>query len=35
MGKFYALQIKRGKLALADVPERWREAAEKSVGLCR
>lgn len=26
MVKFYALQIKMGKIALEDVPERWREA---------
>lgn len=26
MAKFYALQIKLGKITLEDVPERWRAA---------
>lgn len=28
MATFYAGQIKRGKLTLDDVPEKWREATE-------
>ncbi len=28
MVKFYALQIKLGKITIDDVPERWREAVE-------
>ncbi len=28
MAKFYALQIKLGKITIDDVPERWREAVE-------
>lgn len=29
MIKFYALQIKLGKITIDDVPERWREAVEE------
>ena len=28
MAKFYAGRIKRGKLAVNDVPERWREQVQ-------
>lgn len=26
MAKFYAMQIRMGKITLDDVPEKWREA---------
>lgn len=29
MVKFYVTQIKLGKITLADVPVKWREAVEK------
>lgn len=29
MAKFYATQIKMGKMTLEQVPERWREATAK------
>lgn len=29
MAKFYAMQIKMGRMELKDVPERWREATAK------
>ena len=29
MAKFYATQIKMGKITLDDVPARWRAATEK------
>ena len=29
MAKFYATQIKMGKITLEQVPERWREATAK------
>ncbi len=29
MIKFYALQIKLGKITIDDVPERWRDAVEE------
>ena len=31
MVKFYVTQIKLGKITLADVPEKWREAVEKAL----
>jgi hypothetical protein len=31
MVKFLALQIKLGKITLADVPEKWRKAVEEEV----
>lgn len=32
MAKFYALQIRLGKITLEDVPERWREAVAALLG---
>ena len=32
MVKFYALQVKMGKITLAAVPERYRAAVSKSLG---
>lgn len=32
MVKFYTLQIKLGKITLADVPEKWKDAVEKALG---
>mgnify|MGYP004560939287 CR=1 FL=1 len=29
MARFYAGRIKRGKLAVEDVPERWRDEVRK------
>ena len=29
MAKFYAMQIKLGKITIEDVPERWRAAVEE------
>lgn len=29
MAKFYATQIRLGKITIDDVPQRWREAVEK------
>lgn len=31
MVKFYVTQIKLGKITLADVPVKWREAVEKAL----
>ena len=31
MVKFLALQIKLGKITLADVPEKWRTAVEEEL----
>lgn len=31
MAKFYALQIKRGKITIDDVPKQYRAAVEKEV----
>ncbi len=31
MVKFYLMQISRGKITIADVPERWRKAVEKEL----
>lgn len=31
MVKFYVLQIKLGKITLADVPVKWREKVEKEL----
>lgn len=31
MVKFYATQIRMGRITLQDVPEKWREATEKLV----
>lgn len=31
MVKFYVMQIKLGKITLADVPDRYREAVEKEL----
>lgn len=33
MAKFYAIQIKMGKLTLEQVPERWRDATAALVNL--
>ena len=32
MVKFYATQIRMGKITLEDVPERYRAAVEKEIG---
>lgn len=29
MAKFYATQIRLGKITIEDVPQKWREAVEK------
>lgn len=29
MAKFYAMQIRMGRIAIEDVPDKWRAAAEK------
>ncbi len=29
MAKFYAMQIRMGKIAIDEVPERWREETRK------
>ena len=31
MVKFYLMQIRLGKMLIADVPERWREAVRAAV----
>ena len=31
MAKFYAMQIKLGKITIDEVPERWRKATEELV----
>ena len=31
MAKFFAMQIRLGKIAIDDVPERWKEATRKLV----
>lgn len=32
MAKFYATQIRIGKIKIEDVPEKWREAVKKILG---
>ena len=31
MAKFFAMQIRLGKITIDDVPERWKEATRKLV----
>ena len=32
MVRFYVLQIKLGRIAIEDVPEKWREEVKKEIG---
>lgn len=32
MAKFYAMQIRMGRIAIEDVPDKWRAAVEKELG---
>lgn len=32
MAKFYAMQIRIGRITIEDVPDKWRAAVEKELG---